>query len=221
MMSKGPINPRQERTPIKPSILQGIPKLEISRELADKGSYDPHRTFFFRYRAKEHIDLPHVVKFSGGRSSGLLMFTLLENGFLKRERGDVVVFNNTSCEHPETYRFVAECKKRVEEYGIPFFMIQFQTFEDARQGEWKRLASYRMVNEKPFSEENPSGFQWKGEVFEETLSNKSYLPNQFSRVCTQSLKIETTRQFLRDWFASFGCCRRKASSPALASRPLE
>lgn len=59
-----------------------------------------------------------------------------------------------------------------------------------------------MVNEHPYSEDNPDGFRWKGEVFEETISFKSYLPNQFSRVCTQSLKLEVTRQFLRDWFAS-------------------
>ena len=196
------LNMEKESSSGRSSNLQGIPKLEISRELAPSECYDPTRTFFFRYRAKDHTDLPHVVKFSGGRSSGLLLFTLVENGFLRQERGDVVIFNNTSCEHPETYKFVAECKRRIEEYGIPFFMIQFQTFEDARQGEWKRIPSYKMVNEKPFSPENPEGFQWKGEVFEETLSNKSYLPNQFSRVCTQSLKLETTRQFLRDWFAS-------------------
>lgn len=75
----------------------------------------------FRYRARFHRELPHVVKFSGGRSSGMLLFQLLEHGLLRRERGDVVVFNNTSCEHPETYRFAAKCKEVVEtHYQIPF-----------------------------------------------------------------------------------------------------
>ena len=132
----------------------------------------------------------------------MLLFTLLENGLLKQERGDVVIFNNTSCEHPETYKFVSKCKELVEQVGIPFFIVEFQTYEDARQGEWRRIASYRLANKHPLSEENPDGFRWKGEVFEETLSNKSYLPNQFSRVCTQSLKLEVTRQFLRDWFGN-------------------
>ena len=59
-----------------------------------------------------------------------------------------------------------------------------------------------MTNEHPFSDDNPEGFRWKGEVFEEMLSHKGYLPNQFSRVCTQSLKLEVTRHFLRDWFAN-------------------
>ena len=184
------------------SLSPHLPKLTISRELEQPERYTPKAVYPFRYRAKSHRQLPHVVKFSGGRSSGLLLFALLKNGFLRRERGDVVVFNNTSCEHPETYKFVAECKKRVEACGVPFFIIQFQTYEDARQGEWRRINSYRLVNERPYGPDNPDGFQWRGEVFEEMLSHKTYLPNQFSRVCTQSLKLETTRMFLRDWFAS-------------------
>lgn len=185
-----------------PTDMLAVPNLSISRQLEPPKCYDPDTIYSFRYRAKSHRDLPHVVKFSGGRSSGLLLFTLLENGFLKQERGDVVVFNNTSCEHPETYKFVAKCKGRVEAAGIPFFFVEFQTYEDARQGEWRRLPSYRLVNDQPLSDDNPEGFRWRGEIFEEMLSHKGYLPNQFSRVCTQSLKLEVTRQFLRDWFAS-------------------
>ena len=183
--------------------MEAIPKLAISGKLQHAERYDPDRTYSFRYRSKRHRRLPHVVKFSGGRSSGMLLFTLLENGFLQRDRGDVVVFNNTSCEHPETYRFAEQCKRRVEsDYGIPFFFVEFQTYEDARQGEWRRLSSYRLVNERPFSDANPHGFRWRGEVFEELLSHKAYLPSQFRRVCTSSLKLEVTRQFLQDWFAS-------------------
>ena len=184
------------------SPMRAIPRMTISRDLDTLKRYDPDRIHAFRYRAKRHRDLPHVIKFSGGRSSGMMLFALLENNLLHQERGDVVVFNNTSSEHPETYRFVAECKKRVEAAGVPFFFVEFQTYEDARQGEWRRLPSYRLVNDRPFSEDNPEGFHWRGEVFEEMLSHKAYLPNQFTRVCTQSLKLETTRLFLRDWFAS-------------------
>ena len=178
-----------------------MPKLLVSRDIEAPEHYHPDEIFPFRYRARRHKALPHVVKFSGGQSSGMLLFILLENGFLRQDRGDVVVFNNTSCEHPETYKFVAECKRHVESAGIPFFLVQFQTYEDAREGEWQRIPTYRLVNERPYSEENPDGFRWRGEVFEELLSSKAYLPNQFRRVCTKSLKMETTRQFLRDWFA--------------------
>ena len=183
--------------------MQAVPKLMISGTQRPPRRYDPAKAYTFRYGSKYHKELPHVVKFSGGRSSGMLLFTLLENGFLRQDRGDVVVFNNTSCEHPETYRFAAECKRRVEaDYGVPFFFVQFQTYEDARQGEWRRLPAYRLVNEQPYSKSNADGFRWRGEAFEELVSHKAYVPSQFRRVCTTVLKLEITRQFLRDWFAS-------------------
>ena len=157
----------------------------------------------FRYRAEDHKRLPHVVKFSGGRSSAMLLFLLLENGLLRPDRGDVVIFNNTSCEHPETYRFAAKCKEIVEtHYTIPFFWIEFQTYEDVGNpggggAYWTRLSSYRLVNSKPWSHNNPNGYRWRGEVFEELLSHSGFVPNQFRRICTKSLKLETTRNFPR------------------------
>ena len=163
--------------------------------------YDPTKQYDFRYRAKGHRDLPHVVKFSGGRSSGMLLFVLLENKILDPERGDVIVFNNTSSEHPDTYRFARDCKEASSRYGVPFFWVEFQTYEDARNGEWTRLPSYRLVNDEPKSPENLDGFHWRGEVFEELLSWSGYVPNQFRRICTQYLKLEVTRMFLKDWLA--------------------
>ncbi len=191
------------KTNIKPNLpLVAVPRLIVSSRLKKPERVDSVRSHVFRYRSKIHGNLPHVLKFSGGQSSGMLLFILLENAILKAERGDIIIFNNTSCEHPNTYKFVAECKKRVEEeYGLPFFWIEFQTYEDARHGDWTRLSSYRMVNHKPYSEDNPHGFHWRGEVYEELLSHDAYVPNQFTRTCTATLKLEATRLFLRDWFA--------------------
>lgn len=159
------------------------------------------KTQLLRYRARHHQDLPHIVKFSGGRTSGMLLFTLLENKILDRDRGDVIVFNNTASEHPGTYLFARDCMTASMQYGIPFFWIEFQTYEDARNGEWTRLPTYRLVNEYPRSEQNPSGFHWRGEVFEELLSWSGYVPNQFTRICTVTMKLEATRMFLKDWLA--------------------
>lgn len=190
---------------ITPDQVRGVPKLVVASRAkikAAKRAGATKRQKNFRYEVARHTELPHVVKFSGGRSSGLLLFILLESGLLKAERGDVVVFNNTSAEHPKTYQFVARCKRIVEErYGIPFFLIEFQTYEDARGGEWTRLPSYRLAKPSPWSESNPDGYRWKGETFEELLSWTGYVPNQFQRICTQHLKLRTTRAFLRDWFS--------------------
>lgn len=189
--------------PSKKYAIRNVPKLSISKRLRKPPpQHDPLKDYWFRYRSKKHSTLPHVVKFSAGRSSGMLLFTLLENRILDANRGDVIVFNNTSAEHPDTYRFAQDCKKVSSRYGIPFFWVEFQTYEDARNGEWTRLPSYRLVNDQPKSPDNPDGFHWKGEVFEELLSWSGYVPNQFSRICTKSMKLEATRFFLKDWLAS-------------------
>ena len=132
----------------------------------------------------------------------MLLFTLLENRILNADRGDVILFNNTSAEHPDTYRFAQDCNEASNRYGIPSFWVEFQTYEDARNGEWTRLPSYRLVNDQPKSPDNPGGFHWRGEVFEELLSWSGYVPNQFARICTQNMKLEATRLFLKDWLAS-------------------
>ena len=192
------------------TAISDAPKLVVSKRVRQTPeAHDPQREYQLLYLDKHHAELPHVVKFSGGRSSGMLLLTLLANGILKSERGDVVVFNNTSSEHPRTYEFVRECKAATEQHGIPFFLVEFQTYEDARKGEWTRLPSYRLVNAGPWSEDNPDGFLWRGEVFEEVMSWSGFVPNQFRRICTTNMKLGATRFFLRDWLAC------KASIPRL------
>ena len=182
--------------------LRDVPKIGLNGNGATESGPSNGRQYAFSYDAQAHEETPHVVKFSGGRTSGMLLFMLLDNGMLKPERGDVVVFNNTTAEHPETYAFVAQCKKLVEEkYKIPFFWIEFQTYEDARGGEWTRLPSYRMVRPEPYSDADPYGYRSKGEAFEEMLSWSGYVPNQFQRTCTKNLKLETTKRFLQDWLS--------------------
>ena len=133
----------------------------------------------------------------------MLLLILLENGLLDRKRGDVVIFNNTGAEHPATYEFVDRCKQVTEhKFRIPFFITEYQTYEDVHNGEWTRLPSYRLTNSQPYGPDNPDGYKCNGEPFEEMLSWAGYVPNQFRRICTHSLKLQTTRQFLLDWFLS-------------------
>ena len=44
-----------------------------------------------------------------------------------------------------------------------------------------------------------TGHRWQGEAFEEMVSYKGAVPSLRQRTCTQSLKIWTTTEFLRDW----------------------
>lgn len=146
---------------------------------------------------------PHIIKFSGGRSSGMMLMELLKNNKLNPERGDVIIFNNTSAEHSATYDFTRSMKKLAEEkYNIPFFWIEHQTYEDSRNSyQWSRRPSYKLVNDQPFGQNNPNGYRYKGEVFEEMISLGGFLPSMVSRICTVSMKIFITNAFLSDWFA--------------------
>ena len=182
--------------------LKDIPILNLQDKIKPMSvpGYDPKKSYDFHYEENSHNTIPHVVKFSGGRSSGMLLSILLKSGILNPKRGDVVVFNNTSAEHPATYEFVTDCKKMTEEYGVPFFWIEFQTYEDSVNGEWTRIPTYKLVNSKSFSDKNPHGYKSHGEVFEEMLSLQSYVPNLHRRTCTAIMKIQATRRFLKDWF---------------------
>ena len=184
--------------------IKGVPPLKVSPRIKPPNRFDPSKTSIFHYESKAHKQLPHVVKFSGGKTSGMLLFILLEADMLKAERGDVIIFNNTSAEHPHTYEFVKQCKEVVErQYKIPFFLIEYQTYEDARQGEYVRIPSFRLVNTNPYDREsNPDGYHFKGEVFEELLSQQGYVPTLFQRTCTKSMKLECSRFFLREWLAN-------------------
>lgn len=114
----------------------------------------------------------------------------------------MIVFNNTSAEHPATYEFTRKMKALVEEkYNIPFFWIEFQTYEDSSKHGWRRNPSYRLVNEIPYSEKNKDGYRFRGEVYEEMVSLSGFLPNVQARNCTQTLKIFITNSFLTDWLA--------------------
>ena len=63
--------------------IRDVPRLFLAHRAPGAGYAEPKEGHGFRYRARAHSELPHVMKFSGGRSSGMLLFTLLENRFLR------------------------------------------------------------------------------------------------------------------------------------------
>ena len=152
-----------------------------------------------RYRSSDHQELPHIVSFSGGRSSAALAFMAAEERMLRPERGDLVLFANTSAEHPGTYEFAARCKERLErEFGIPCLWLEFCTVEDAWRGEYRRKASYRLVKAVPV-EQDPDGYRSSGELFEEFVCLQGILPNPHSRTCTAKLKLYPSHGLLAEW----------------------
>jgi len=143
--------------------------------------------------------MPHIVSFSGGRSSAAVAFMAAEEGLLRPERGDLILFANTSAEHPGTYGFAARCKQRLEDdFGLPFLWLEFCTVEDAWRGEYRRKASYRLVKPMPV-EDDPDGYRSSGELFEELVCLQGMLPNPHSRTCTAKLKLYPSHELLAEW----------------------
>ena len=154
-----------------------------------------------QHRRPQQAEYPHVVKFSGGRSSALAALGLAENGSLDPERGDLVLFANTSAEHPATYRFADRVSAKLEDdYGLPVIWYEFCTVEDARRGKYVRKAAYRLVSRNP-AETDPNGYHSRGEVFEEMLSWQQMLPNPMKRSCTYKLKLAPAHLLLEEWFS--------------------
>ena len=98
------------------------------------------------YRSAGHAGLAHVVKFSGGRSSGAMVLSLARRGALKADRGDVVLFANTTAEHPATYDFAAEvCDELEFRHAIPCFWYEYCTVEKLGPFGYSRRSATRAV----------------------------------------------------------------------------
>ena len=154
-----------------------------------------------KYRRRQQVNYPHIVKFSGGRSSALTALALAENRTLNPERGDLILFANTSAEHPDTYRFADLVSNILEtDYGLPVLWYEFCTVEDARRGKYVRKPAYRLVSRNP-AETDPNGYHSRGEAFEEMLSWQQMLPSPRKRSCTYKLKLAPAHMLLEEWFS--------------------
>lgn len=152
-----------------------------------------------RYQNPRYTDLPHMISFSGGRSSAMVAMAAAQEGLLNADRGDVLLFANTSAEHPGTYEFAARCKETLErEHGIPFLWYEFCTVEDLVSGGYTRLLSYRLVKPVPI-EDDPLGYRSSGEVFEEMATYQKMLPTPHQRTCTAKMKLLPAHELMSEW----------------------
>lgn len=124
---------------------------------------------------------PAVVSFSGGRTSGMMLYRILEahGGVLP---ADVkVVFCNTGKERPETLDFVERCSA---EWGVEVVWVEYRHTPD---GEAKH--SFAVVDYATASR--------NGEPFAQLIEVRNFLPNPVSRFCTQELKIRPLEKWCR------------------------
>jgi len=121
------------------------------------------------------IDGPAVISFSGGRTSGYMLWWILNHGL----RPDVhVLFANTGKERPETLRFVHEIEMR---WNVPIHWVEYR--RDAGGAAYMEEVTYSTASRD-------------GEPFEALITSRG-LPNPVFRFCTQELKIRPMRDWMR------------------------
>jgi 3'-phosphoadenosine 5'-phosphosulfate sulfotransferase (PAPS reductase)/FAD synthetase len=128
------------------------------------------------------IDGPALISFSGGRTSGYMLWHILDahNGDLP---DDVYVcFANTGKEREETLRFVHECATR---WGVRIRWL-----------EWRHTGRGAQPADR-FEEVGYNSASRNGEPFEALIAVKRFLPNSQMRYCTEKLKVDTMKWFMR------------------------
>jgi len=125
------------------------------------------------------IDLPAVVSFSGGRTSGYLLRHILD---AKGGQPDdlAICFQNTGLEHYETYEFVHKCE---ENWGVNVVWLEYCLDEDNKHA--TKIVDYETASRK-------------GEPFTALIHKKQYLPNPVARICTANLKVRTAWRYLKE-----------------------
>lgn len=123
------------------------------------------------------IEGPAVVSFSGGRTSGMMLRSILDahGGTLPPDVR--VLFSNTGKEMPETLDFVRECSER---WAVPIVWLEYADHDDP-QRRWREV-TYETASRN-------------GEPFASLIGRKRLLPNPVTRICTSELKLRVMKLY--------------------------
>lgn len=119
---------------------------------------------------------PALIAFSGGRSSGYMLYHILEAHGGQLPNSVVVSFQNTGREMPETLDFVEACSR---EWHVN---IEWIEYDPSLSAKWKRV--------------NHTTAARSGEPFTALIQKRKYLPNPVARFCTAELKVRTAKRFM-------------------------
>ena len=113
-----------------------------------------------------------IINFSGGRSSAFMTKKLIEQDAKKY----TIIFQNTGREHEKTLEFINNCSLN---WNVNIIWLEF---DDRKK--------FKIVDFKTASR--------NGEPFEKLIElKKGMLPNMFRRFCTDYLKIQVCKNYLK------------------------
>jgi len=131
---------------------------------------------------------PTCISFSGGRTSGYMLYKILEAHQMSLPKEAVVCFANTGKEDEATLKFVHDCSVN---WNIPIIWLEYTEAEESKD-RWKQV-TYETASRN-------------GEPFEAVIRKKNYLPNPVTRFCTIEMKIRTIANYL----LSIGMCEKRS-----------
>ena len=123
------------------------------------------------------IEGPAAISFSGGRTSGYMLWRVLQSCGGALPPDVVVLFANTGKEMPETLDFVRECGER---WGVQITWLEYRD----RVGGQFAVVDWATASRS-------------GEPFELAIQHRKMLPNPRARFCTVELKIRTMHRYLK------------------------
>jgi 3'-phosphoadenosine 5'-phosphosulfate sulfotransferase (PAPS reductase)/FAD synthetase len=118
-----------------------------------------------------------IISFSGGRTSGMMLWHILETHGGMLPDYVKVIFANTGKEMPPTLDFVNECANR---WNVNITWLEYQPHDDPQQ-RWKEV-TYETASRN-------------GEPFEALIGQKNFLPNPTMRFCTIEMKIRVIKLY--------------------------
>lgn len=128
----------------------------------------------------------NFVNFSGGRSSGYMLYRLIEEFGGTLPYNYTTIFCNTGKEREETLRFVQECSDR---WGVDVTWLEYRYDPERKGGKADPRESYVVVDFDTASRQ--------GEPFSMMIDNRSFLPNPTMRICSQELKAKLVQKYAR------------------------
>ena len=128
----------------------------------------------------ERFDCPTLISFSGGRTSGYMLYKILESYNWKLPDDVHVTFANTGKEMPQTLDFIRDCETK---WKVKVHWLELD-IQDERPIYRTKEVTYDTASRN-------------GEPFEALIKRKKMLPNVVMRLCTMQLKMNVMSRFMR------------------------
>lgn len=132
---------------------------------------------------------PCVISFSGGRTSGYMLWNILKAYGGSLPEHIKVAFANTGKEMPQTLDFVRDC---ADNWGVDITWLECVTRRGREDEKKKYYYEYKVVDYGSASR--------SGEPFSQLIKARRYAPNPVARFCTQELKILRIKAWGNDQF---------------------